>query len=84
MHDGSVATLDDVIEHYNRGGRLIEEGPNAGDGAENPYQHSLVRPMNLTDTEKAELRAFLESLTDETFLTNTDYADPWAEGDTAP
>ena len=84
MHDGSVATLDDVIEHYDRGGRLIEEGPNAGDGAENPYQHSLVRPMHLTDTEKAELRAFLESLTDETFLTNTDYADPWAEGDTAP
>ena len=81
MHDGSIATLDEVIAHYDRGGRLLEEGEYAGDGAENPYKSSLVRPMNLTDTEKAELRAFLESLTDETFLANPDYADPWAADD---
>ncbi len=78
MHDGSIATLDDVIAHYDRGGRLVASGDNAGDGAENPFKSSLVRPMNLTDTEKAELRAFLESLTDDTFLTNPDYTDPWA------
>jgi cytochrome c peroxidase len=81
MHDGSITTLDEVIEHYDRGGRLVLEGANAGDGAANPYKSPLVRPMNLTDTEKAELRAFLESLTDDTFLMNPAYADPWAMAD---
>ncbi|MCA9134023.1 MAG: cytochrome-c peroxidase, partial [Planctomycetales bacterium] len=32
MHDGSLATLDDVIDHYARGGTLTPDGPNAGDG----------------------------------------------------
>ena len=30
MHDGSIATLEDVIEHYARGGRLVPDGPLAG------------------------------------------------------
>jgi cytochrome c peroxidase len=30
MHDGSVATLDEVLDHYAAGGRTIAEGPNAG------------------------------------------------------
>jgi cytochrome c peroxidase len=36
MHDGSLATLDDVIDMYAHGGRLIERGPLAGDGASAP------------------------------------------------
>lgn len=82
MHDGSVATLDEVIEHYNRGGRLVEDGDYAGDGAENPYKNTLVRAMNLTDAEKADLRAFLESLTDETFLGDRAFANPWPATET--
>lgn len=37
--------------------------------------------MNLTDTEKDEPRAFLESLTDETFLAEPAFADPSAGDD---
>lgn len=78
MHDGSVATLEEVIDIYDRGGRLVEEGAYAGDGAENPYKDPLVRRMDLTDDEKRQLLAFLETLTDEAFV-----ADP-ALGDPAP
>lgn len=49
MHDGSITSLEDVINHYNVGGRTITEGPYAGVGAENPYKDPLVRPMNLTE-----------------------------------
>jgi cytochrome c peroxidase len=77
MHDGSVATLAEVIEHYDRGGRDVPDGVNAGDGALNPNKSTLIRPMGLTAEQRADLVAFLESLTDETFLTNPDHQDPW-------
>jgi cytochrome c peroxidase len=78
MHDGSIDTLDEVIAHYDRGGRLIADGPNAGDGAQSPLKDPLVRPLALTDAEKADLKAFLESLTDEAFLNDPRFQDPWA------
>ena len=64
MHDGSIATLDEVIDFYDAGGRNIEEGPYAGDGRINPYKRKEIRALNLTNAEKRELVAFLESLTD--------------------
>lgn len=79
MHDGSIASLEDVINHYNVGGRTITEGPYAGVGAENPYKDPLVRPMNLTEQEKQDLKAFLESLTDEDFLTGERFSNPFEE-----
>ena len=50
MHDGRYATLDEVIEHYNRG----------GDGTRN--QDPRIRPLNLSEQGKADLKAFLLSL----------------------
>lgn len=76
MHDGSIETLAGVIEHYAAGGRLIEDGPLAGDGRGNPNKSPLVRGFELTDEEKADLIAFLESLTDEGFLTDPRFAAP--------
>jgi cytochrome c peroxidase len=76
MHDGSIETLSDVIEHYARGGRLVTEGPYAGDGSRNPYRSEFVRGFELSTQEKADLIAFLESLTDESVLANPDYSDP--------
>jgi len=76
MHDGSVATLADAIAHYARGGRLIDSGPDAGDGRRNPYKSEFIRGFELTDTERADLIAFLESLTDESLLTDPRFADP--------
>jgi cytochrome c peroxidase len=78
MHDGSIATLDEVIEHYNVGGRTIAEGPNAGVGADSPLKNPLLRPLNLSDDDKRALKALLESLTDESFATDPRFADPFA------
>jgi cytochrome c peroxidase len=65
MNEGNFATLDDVIEHYNKGG--------------NPFIYkdtSRIRPLNLTSTEKKQLRAFLHALTDEEFLQNPRFRNP--------
>ena len=79
MHDGSMQTLDEVLRHYERGGRLIEDGPLAGDGALSPLKSGLVPGFTLTDAERADVIAFLESLTDESFLTDPALSDPFAD-----
>jgi cytochrome c peroxidase len=56
MHDGSLATLEDVVDQYDRGG--------SGDAHTDPQ----IRPLGLTPDEKADLLAFLHALTDEIFL----------------
>ncbi len=76
FHDGSALTLGDVVDHYSRGGRLIEDGPNAGDGRESPLKSEFVQGFLLSDAERNDLIAFLEALTDETFLTNPRFSDP--------
>ena len=77
MHDGSVATLDEVIANYARGGRLIEEGEHAGDGRLSPFKSEFVTGFELNDEERADLLAFLESLTDESVLTDPRFANPF-------
>ncbi|MCB9742746.1 MAG: di-heme enzyme [Alphaproteobacteria bacterium] len=79
FHDGSAATLDEVLDHYAAGGRTIEEGPYAGVGSENPYKSAFVSGFLLTEAEREDLKAFLESLTDEGLLSDPRYADPFAE-----
>lgn len=73
MHDGSVATLADVIDVYAAGGRARLQN-----GQPSPLQSDLVRGFTLTADEKADLLAFLESLTDDSFLTDARHADPFA------
>ena len=51
MHDGSWSSLEAVIEHYNQGGK------------KHPQQNPLIQPLGLTEIEKADLVAFLKSLT---------------------
>ncbi len=77
MHDGSMATLSEVIDHYARGGRNVAEGPYAGDGSRNPYKSEFVMGFDLTEREKADLLAFLDALTDEPVLQDSRYADPF-------
>ncbi|EDX85372.1 Di-haem cytochrome c peroxidase family [Synechococcus sp. PCC 7335] len=76
MHDGSISSLSEVIDHYAAGGRTISEGPFAGVGSENPLKSSFIKGFSITASEKQDLIAFLESLTDETFVTNPAFADP--------
>jgi cytochrome c peroxidase len=77
MHDGSIATLSQVLDHYAAGGRTILAGPDAGVGSANPMKSHFVRGFRMTETERADLLAFLESLTDSDFLTNPEHSDPW-------
>lgn len=58
MHDGSLNSLSDVIEHYNKG----------GEGHFN--QNELIEPLLLKEEEKEDLIAFLHTLTDAKFVTD--------------
>jgi cytochrome c peroxidase len=58
MHDGSLQSLEAVVEHYNTGGKP------------HPHKSALIRPLGLTEQEKADLVAFLNSLTDQHFIQN--------------
>lgn len=78
MHDGSVPTLAAAVDHYANGGRVITEGPNAGDGRANPYKDPLVSQIELTPGDRADLVAFLEALTDRKVLTDKRFSDPFA------
>ncbi len=51
MHDGSLKTLHEVVEYYDKGGH------------KNPYLDSAIYPLHLTEQEKADLVAFMRSLT---------------------
>lgn len=77
FHDGSAATLDEVLDHYAAGGRTIADGPNAGDGAANPFKDSLIKGFSLSAAERLDLLEFFDSLTDEVFVTDPRFADPW-------
>lgn len=78
MHDGSLATLEDVIRFYERGGRLIDKGPNKGDGRLSPLKNGLVAGFKISDQQRQDLIAFLQSLTDEDFINNPRFSDPFA------
>jgi cytochrome c peroxidase len=57
MHDGSLATLRDVVVHYNNGGVTVEGDP------VNDFLSGGIRPLELTDAQIDDLVAFMESLT---------------------
>jgi cytochrome c peroxidase len=78
MHDGSITTLEEVLDFYAAGGRNITSGPHSGDGRLNPNKSELISRIDLTAQEKADLVAFLKTLTDHDFLTNPKFANPFS------
>ena len=60
MHDGSMQTLWDVVDHYNKGGEA------------NGYLDGGIEPLNLTEREIDQLVAFMFSLTDRRFAADND------------
>lgn len=69
MHDCSLATLEDVVEHYAKGGQG------------HPNTDPTLHPLDLTAQEKADLAAFLRALTDEALLEDPRFQpDPQAGG----
>lgn len=72
MHDGRFTTLEEVIEFYNSG---VQNNPNLSPLMRN--QDGTVTRLNLTAQEKADLIAFLQTLTDRNFLTDPRFSDPF-------
>ena len=77
LHDGTAETLGEVIDIYAAGGRVIEEGENAGDGSTNPFRSTFINGFDMTEQERDDLIAFLEALTDEDFLTDERISNPF-------
>lgn len=65
MHDGSIETLEGVIEHYMTGGK------------NHPNKSDLIKPFKLSRRKKADLIAFLKALSDESFLKNPAFSNPF-------
>jgi cytochrome c peroxidase len=65
MHDGRFPTLSEVIDHYSSGGK------------NHPNKDVRVQPLHFTASEKAALIAFLKTLTDQEFLTDPKFSDPF-------
>jgi cytochrome c peroxidase len=65
MHDGRFDTLEKVIDHYSKGVQA------------HPTLDPRMRRLNFTDSEKAALIAFLKTLTDQKFLTDPKFSDPF-------
>ena len=79
MHDGSIETLREVVEHYARGGTLTTSGINAGDGKYSPYKSELIPGFSATEEEIDAVVAFLESLSDYDFINNEKFSNPLKE-----
>lgn len=77
MHDGSIATLEEAIDHYAAGGRTIASGPYAGQGYANPNKDRQVAKFALTPQNRKDLLAFLLSLTDREIVRDPRFSDPW-------
>jgi cytochrome c peroxidase len=61
MHDGSIATLREVVEHYNNGGATTPEEKI------NPFLSGGIKPLDLTEQQIDDLVAFMEALTSPQF-----------------
>ena len=83
MHDGSLATLEEVLDFYGGHGRVMGPGEAAGDGRRNPYISERIARIELEEQDKRDLIAFLKTLTDEGFLRNPRFGDPFAPGNSS-
>ncbi len=73
MHNGSLSSLDQVIEHYNSS---ILPNPNLDEDLKDIANHA-PKQMNLTPTEMKDLKAFLETLTDHEFISDVKFSSPF-------
>jgi cytochrome c peroxidase len=65
MHDGSLATLEEVIDHYQAGGKF-----------DHPNKSRILHPLHMSDADKLDLIEFLKSLTDQELLHDPRWSDP--------
>lgn len=73
MHDGRFSTLAQVVEHYNSG---VQDGP----ALDNRLQvNGVPRRLNLPESDKAALVAFLRTLTDTSLQTDAKFSTPFRQ-----
>lgn len=77
MHNGSVATLNECIAIFERGGQYIAYGNLKGDGKLNPHKSPIIKGFTITKEQQQNLIAFLYALTDTTYLQNPLFKNPF-------
>jgi cytochrome c peroxidase len=75
MHDGRFQTLEQVLDHYSDHVQLGSPNidPNLLDGINSPFSNQLI----LTAAQKKQVIAFLNTLTDSTFIKDPRFSDPF-------
>ena len=79
MHDGSLPDLGAVLDFYAAGGRNITVGTYVGDGRANSYKSQFVKGFDMTPGKRADLLAFLHSLTDAAFPERASHQNPFGD-----
>jgi cytochrome c peroxidase len=69
MHDGRFQTLEEVVEHYNSGGKAS--------ATVDPLMKHVGTGLNLSTQEKADLVAFLKTMTDSSFINDARFKSPF-------
>lgn len=77
MHDGSIANLEQVLDFYASHGRVITAGPFKGDGRKSPRKDKRIDKIQLDAQDKSDIIAFLHTLTDDEFLANPRFSNPF-------
>ena len=65
MHDGRFETLEEVLDHYKSGGHP------------SPNVSANIQPFTLSDEDRSNLIAFLNTLTDTSFINNPAFQSPF-------
>ena len=89
MHDGRLATLEDVVNHYDSGvqphqnlsRRLRGRGRGRGRDRDRDRGERGGTRLNLSERQKSALVAFLKTLTDRKFVTDKKFSNPFTQGD---
>lgn len=79
MHDGRFASLQEVVDHYSdeiRASPTLSPFLSAGSTMQTAAD-SQNKSLQLSSTEKQDLIAFLNMLTDSSFITNKQFSDPF-------
>lgn len=72
-----MASLEDMVDQYVRGGRTGALGPNVGDGSGNPDKHARLTCFTVLTQEQFELIEFLRRLCDSSMVKNENFSNPW-------
>jgi cytochrome c peroxidase len=72
MHDGRFKTIDDVLDFYSKG---VVSHPNLDERL--TTQNSKPQVLEITDQERLYLKSFLNALTDQSFISDPKFSDPF-------